>query len=98
MLSEIENLHEIWLSNKSGKTTDHQISFDELKNSIISTGPFSFFIIDFFDMSLSNFSPSFYEMFAFDSENLSMSDILGAIHPDDISFVVKAEEFLTHFF
>lgn len=98
MVSEIQELHDIWLSNKSKKITNHQISFDELTNSIISTGPFSFFIVDFFDMSISHISASFYEMHEFNPENLSFNDVLSAIHPEDIDFVVKAEAFLSHFF
>lgn len=99
MLPEIQNLYDVWLSNRTPKTTPTcQISFDELTNSIISTGPFSFFIIDFFDMSLSNISPSLYEMHGFDPKTISFNDVLEAIHPEDIDFVVKAEAFLTHFF
>lgn len=98
MLPEIQNLHNVWESNRTVKTTSHQISFDELTNSIISTGPFSFYIIDFFDMSLSHISPSVYEMHGFSPETLTFNDILGAIHPEDIEFVVKAEAFLTKFF
>jgi DNA-binding CsgD family transcriptional regulator len=99
MRPEIQNLHEVWFSNRTIQTTPpHQISFDDLTNSIISTGIFSFYIIDFFDMSLSNISPSLYEIHGFDPETLLFNDILGAIHPDDIDFVVKAEAFLTRFF
>ncbi|MWB96300.1 helix-turn-helix transcriptional regulator [Flavobacterium sp. GA093] len=100
MLPEIQNLHNVWFSNRTVKTTapSNQVSFDELTNSIISTGPFSFYIIDFFDMSLSNISPSLSEMHGFDPEKVTFNDVLGAIHPDDIEFVVKAEAFLTRFF
>ena len=99
MLPEIQNLHDVWFENRSIKTsTSHQISFDDLTNSIISTGPFSFYIIDFFDMSLSHISPSIFEMHEFHPETITFNDILGAIHPDDIDFVVKAEAFLTKFF
>jgi len=99
MLPEIQNLHDVWQSNRTVKTTaSHQISFDDLTNSIISTGPFSFYIIDFFDMSLSHISPSLFEMHGFNPETITFNDVLGAIHPDDIEFVVKAEEFLTKFF
>ena len=99
MSNEIENLYNVWCNNRTAKITDkHQISFDQLTNSIISTGPFSFYIIDFFDMSLSHISPSLYEIHGFDPDTLSFNDILGAIHPDDIDFVVKAEAFLTRFF
>jgi DNA-binding CsgD family transcriptional regulator len=99
MQPEIQNLHDVWESNRTFKTTpSHQISFDDLTNSIISTGPFSFYIIDFFDMSLSHISPSLYEMHGFDPETLTFNEVLSAIHPEDINFVVKAEAFLTNFF
>lgn len=97
--AEIQNLHNVWLPNRTiGTTRSHQISFDDLTNSIISTGPFYFYIIDFFDMSLSHISPALYDMHGFDPENTSFNDILSAIHPEDLEFVIKAEDFLTHFF
>ncbi|MFA9191316.1 LuxR C-terminal-related transcriptional regulator [Flavobacterium sp. FZUC8N2.13] len=99
MLPNIQNLHDVWLSNRTAKTSStNQISFDDLTNSIISTGPFSFYIIDFFDMSLSHISPSIYEMHGFNPESITFNDVLGAIHPEDINFVIKAEDFLTKFF
>lgn len=99
MLPEIKNLHDVWHDHRTSQTTSsNQISFEDLTNSIISTGPFSFYIIDFFDMSLSHMSPSLFEMHGFDPETLTFNDILGAIHPDDIDFVIKAEAFLTRFF
>ncbi|RQO31808.1 helix-turn-helix transcriptional regulator [Taibaiella sp. KBW10] len=99
MKPEIKELHNVWSTNRAVHGTDrHQISFNELTNSIVSTGPFSFFIIDFYDMSLSNISDSIYELHDFDRENISLNDILSAIHPDDIGFVIKAEDFLTKFF
>lgn len=99
MLTEIQNLHDVWETNRTIKNThQNQISFDDLTNSIISTGPFSFYIIDFFDMSLSHISPSLFQLHDFDPDTITFNDVLGAIHPDDINFVVKAEAFLTKFF
>jgi DNA-binding CsgD family transcriptional regulator len=99
MNTEIQTLHNVWSANRSAKVTDnHQISFNELTNSIVSTGPFSFYIIDFYDMSISHISDSLYEMHGFDPHNISFNDILGAIHPDDMGFVIEAEDFLTRFF
>jgi len=100
MLPAIKNLHDVWLSNRTPQNTpaQQQISFDDLTNSIISTGPFSFYIIDFFDMSLSHISPSLFQLHDFHPDTITFNDVLGAIHPDDIDFVVKAEAFLTKFF
>ena len=99
MLPEIQKLHDVWQTNRTIKNTSkHQISFDDLTNSIISTGPFLFYIIDFFDMSLSHISPSIYDIHGFHPETITFNDVLGAIHPDDLDFVIKAEDFLTKFF
>ncbi len=99
MIPEIQNLYDVWQPNRIAKTNESfQISFDDLTNSIISTGPFYFYIIDFFDMTLSNASPAISEIHGFNTETVSFNDILGAIHPDDIEFVAKAEAAATDFF
>ena len=99
MLPEIQNLYNVWQPNRIAKSNESlQISFDDLTNSIISTGPFYFYIIDFFDMSVSHTSPKISEIHGFDAETVSFNDILGAIHPDDIEFVAKAEAVATDFF
>ncbi len=99
MLPEIQNLYDVWYPNRIAKSNESkQISFNELTNSIISTGPFYFYIIDFFDMSLSHISPVISQIHGFDSETVLFDDILGAIHPDDIEFVAKAEKLSTNFF
>lgn len=99
MLPEIQNLYDVWHPNRIAKdNTPYRISFDDLTNSIISSGPFYFYIIDFFDMTLSHISPAIAEIHGFDPEAVSFNDILGAIHPDDIDFVTKAEALSTNFF
>nr|WP_315153915.1 LuxR C-terminal-related transcriptional regulator [uncultured Flavobacterium sp.] len=99
MLPEIQNLYNVWDPNRIAKdNTSYRISFDELTNAIISTGPFYFYIIDFFDMSLSHISPAIADIHGFDPQTVSFNDILGAIHPDDIAFVTKAEALSTNFF
>lgn len=99
MLPEIQNLYDVWHPNRIAKgNTVPKISFDDLTNAIISTGPFYFYIIDFFDMTLSHISPAIAEIHGFDPQKISFNDILGAIHPDDIDFVSKAEKRSTEFF
>ena len=99
MTSEIQQLQDVWLLNRSSKNTLlPQISFGDLTNSVISTGPFCYYVIDFFNMELSNISPSISDLIGFDPDTVTFNDVLGSIHPDDLDFVVKAEEFLTRFF
>lgn len=98
MTENFEQLHNVWKTNKALDSTRINLTFDDLTNSIMSTGPFSFYVIDFFDMSLSHISPSNFDMFDFDPETLTFNAVLATIHPDDVEFVVKAEAFLTRFF
>ncbi|MWB94116.1 helix-turn-helix transcriptional regulator [Flavobacterium sp. GA093] len=99
MLPEIQSLHDVWQSNRTIKNTNtNQIAFDNLTNSIISTGPFYFYIIDFFDLSLHHISKSITDIHGFNVESVTFNDILGAIHPEDVDFVTKAEAFSTDFF
>lgn len=101
MTKEIQQLHDVWLhtQNRSAENTSFpQITFDDLTSSIISTGPFYYYVIDFFDMSLSHISPSIYEVHGFDPETVTFNDVLGTIHPDDVAFVAQTEAFLNDFF
>jgi len=68
------------------------INFNELINSLISIGPFYFYVVDFYDMSISYVSPSINDIHGFDPETVTFDDILNTIHPEDMSFVASAEE------
>jgi DNA-binding CsgD family transcriptional regulator len=99
MISQIQTLHDVWLHNRTVQTGDApQLSFENLNNSIISTGPFYFYIIDFYDMSLSHISPSIADIQGYLPESVTLNDILDGIHPSDLEFVTRAELFLTKFF
>ncbi|GEM65296.1 hypothetical protein SF1_32780 [Sphingobacterium faecium NBRC 15299] len=99
MTIELQKLHQVWLDHRAAQNTDFQnIGFDELSNSIVGTGPFYYYIIDFYDMSLSHVSPGIEEIHGLDIDRVTFNDVLATIHPDDIDFVVKAEAFLTRFF
>lgn len=99
MLPEVKKLYDVWNPNRLGENNiSPLISFDELTNSIISTGPFYFYIIDFFDMTLSHVSPAIDEIHGFDIQTVRFNDILDAIHPDDVAFVSKAEAAASDFF
>lgn len=95
MSDEIIKLHSVWEKTQQTAKKDTflpQFKFEELINSIISTGPFYYYIVDFYDMSLSNVSQSIADIHGFDSEVVSFNDILSTIHPNDLDFVAKAEK------
>jgi DNA-binding CsgD family transcriptional regulator len=94
MSTEINKLKVVW---EEGQKTTHEqtqlpiIDFEALISSIVSIGPFYYYIVDFFDMSLSNVSDSIWDMHGFDPKRVTFDDILSTIHPDDMEFVSKAE-------
>ncbi|MDI5949461.1 LuxR C-terminal-related transcriptional regulator [Flavobacterium yafengii] len=101
MTQELQKLHSVWISTQkraNENTLLPQIKFDEIASSIISSGPFYYYIIDFYDMSLSNVSPAITDIHGFDPETVSFNDILGTIHPNDVDFIVKAEASILNFF
>ncbi|WP_372757631.1 LuxR C-terminal-related transcriptional regulator [Mariniflexile sp.] len=94
MNSDINKLKLVWENGK--KTADQNtdlpnLDFEALISSIVSVGPFYYYIIDFFDMSLSHVSPSIRDIHGFDPETVTFDDIIGTIHPNDMEFVAKAE-------
>lgn len=99
MKPEIQKLHNVWQNNRGIENTSlPQISFDDLTNAIISTGPFYYYIVDFHDMSISNVSTSIEEIHGFDPSTVTFNDILSVGHPDDTNFVMKAEAAVADFF
>ncbi|WP_418263747.1 LuxR C-terminal-related transcriptional regulator [Flavobacterium faecale] len=94
MKKEDNKLKNVWeAENKTAcrLTEIPEINFNELVSSLVSLGPFYFYVIDFFDMSLSHVSPSIKDIHGFDPETVTFDDILKTIHPDDMDFVASAE-------
>lgn len=95
----IQKLHEIWsISRPKELISSEHINFSDIANSIMSSGPFYYYIIDFYDMSLSNISPAIYDLHQMPAGFISLNHILETIHTDDLEFIVKAEAFITRFF
>jgi len=94
MGKEIDKLKVVWEEGQKTANKNTQLpklDFEALISSIINIGPFYYYIIDFYDMSLSNVSASIYDIHGFDPDTVTFDDILGSIHPDDMEFVSQAE-------
>jgi DNA-binding CsgD family transcriptional regulator len=95
MGTELNKLKVVWEERQKTALKETELSlvdFESIVSSIISTGPFYYYIIDFFDMSLSNISASIYDIHGFDPDTVTFDDILGSIYPADMDFVSKAED------
>lgn len=95
MKEEKDKLKLVWENGQktaATNTTIPDINFNAIINSLISLGPFYFYVVDFFDMSLSHVSSSINEIHGFNPGTVTFNDIIGTIHPEDMEFVAKAEE------
>src|SRR5687768_250381 len=95
MKPDIKLMHNVWdglITNQRQATDLPPLKFDELISSLFTSGPFYFYIIDFFDMSISNISSGFEEAHGISPDKIkNINDVLNLVHPDDMGFVSKAE-------
>ncbi len=96
MKPDIRMMHKVWdvvkMEDKSPARLP-KINFDDIISSIFTTGPFYYYVIDFCNMGVSHLSSGFEEIHGIKTEDvISINDILGLIHPEDMSFALKAEK------
>ncbi len=94
MSKETNKLQIVWDNGKKTATQSTlipDIRVNNIINSLVSVGPFYFYIIDFFDKSLSHVSQSIQDIHGFCPETVTFDDIINTIHPEDMNFVASAE-------
>jgi Response regulator containing a CheY-like receiver domain and an HTH DNA-binding domain len=100
MKPDIQKVYSAWDELATLKTNQPtqltRIRINEIMGNLFTSGPFAYFVIDFFDMQISHVSSTFEDMFGLSADGLTMNDILGLLHPDDVAFVAKAEELSAH--
>jgi len=95
MPKETNKLKIVWdEGNKTAieSTIIPEINFNKIISTLVSLGPFYFYVVDFYDRSLSHVSPSIKDIHGFDPKTVTFDDIINSIHPDDLDYVAKAEE------
>jgi DNA-binding CsgD family transcriptional regulator len=89
-------LYNVWENSKEHIAKQNvelqNIKVDELIATVFSSGPFYYYIIDFYDMKIKHMSPQVKAHHGLDPETATLQDILDLIHPDDMDFVAKAEK------
>lgn len=99
MKPDIQRLYKVWEHEmKAVQKTDMPVRFDEIVSSVFTSGPSYYYVIDFFDMTVSNMSASVKEIHGLDPQTATFNDILNLIHPDDVDFVSKAESTIIQMF
>lgn len=95
MKPNVDLLHSVWNSSKEyiskKEVALEGFNMEEFTNSIFTNGPFYYFIVDFSNMKTNYMSPSVKDIHGFDPATAEFHDIIGETHPDDMSFVAKAE-------
>lgn len=100
MKPEIDKLHQVWEQFHKGllRTELPLVHFDQIVSSVFTAGPSYYYVIDFYDMTLTNVSSSIADIHGLNPTVVTFNDILEMIHPDDIDFVSKAEHKVIHKF
>lgn len=96
MSESVQLMHQVWdklVVDERHPTDLPEIEFNEIISAVFATGPFYYYIIDFFDLSISHISEGFKEAHGVNEKNVrTINDILALIHPDDMELVSKAEQ------
>ncbi|GAB3659291.1 hypothetical protein GCM10028791_32680 [Echinicola sediminis] len=96
MTLDLSQMHSLWdqaVQDKKSPTTLPPINFNEIVSSVFAAGPFYYYILDFYDFSITHISPEFQKIHGISPENIrTIDDVLALTHPDDMDFVAKAEE------
>ena len=96
MNNEIAKMNKLWANlvmDKKAPTSFPLMNFNEIVSEVFAVGPFYYYIVDFYDLSISHISKGFKEAHGVDSDEIkSVNDILAFIHPDDIIIVINAED------
>lgn len=99
---KLQKIYSTWDdSEKRAQAATTELSHFDIKKmigSLVSTGPFYYYVIDFFDMSISHVSPSIMEIHGLNPDTVTFADILGTIDPNEMDFVARAEKSAIHFF
>ncbi|GAB3219460.1 hypothetical protein GCM10027454_09100 [Algoriphagus aestuariicola] len=83
---------------KTVSQTKLPINFDEIVSAVFTAGPSFYFVLDFFDMSVSQVSSAIKAVHGLDPAATTFNDILELMHPDDLDFVAKAEQKIIEMF
>ena len=90
LLSDIWNAHPDALSNNYNAVTDPP-SVEKIIGEMFAMGPFYYYVINMANSTLSNHHPELLKMHGLKRQPQHLKEIINLIHPDDLEFVMQAE-------
>lgn len=95
MKNDILLIEKIWenaLKGKEDQTLLFPGCFEDIISEIFAVGQFYYYLIDFLDSNISYVSSGFKDAHGVEPDQIKkVNNIVGFIHPDDLTTVVKAE-------
>lgn len=96
MKDSLQLMHQVWdklVLDERRPTELPEIDFNQIVSAVFATGPFYYYVIDFFDFSISHISPGFKDAHGINPDHVhNINDILKLVHPEEMNLVSKAEE------
>lgn len=92
MKVDLQIIHEVWRRKIPGSQARAGVDLEKLINTI-AVGPCYVFVLDLTNTKVSHLSKTFQQIHGIEISTIEkVDDIIHLIHPDDLPFVVKAEE------
>jgi DNA-binding CsgD family transcriptional regulator len=96
MKESLRIMHQVWdklVIDERRPTKLPEIDFNSFISEVFMIGPFYYYLIDFYDLTISNISEGFVEAHGIEPVDiLNINDVLTLVHPEDLGMVSKAEE------
>jgi len=89
-------LHSVWDNSPeritSNQTEHIESEFNQVITSLFCPGPHYYYIVDFYDRKIKQISDNAEQILGLPMQSITFEKIINTIHPDDMDFVVNAEE------
>ncbi len=95
ILLNIYDSYDNYLAKRS--IPPQKLNFEEIIGSFFCPGPFYYYIIDSPTLTFENVSSQAFHITGLELEGQSLEEVVNIIHPDDMDFFLKCEDFVASF-
>ncbi|MEQ8687549.1 MAG: LuxR C-terminal-related transcriptional regulator [Imperialibacter sp.] len=95
ILHQIFQSHDNYLAKESASL--QKVPVEELIASFFCPGPFYYYILDSPTLTFEKVSSTLPAILGIDVTGKPISDLVNIVHPDDLDFLLKCEDYVAHF-